>query len=64
MQLWTPLRPDLTSTENAHYLTLLGRLKPGVEPEHVASLVHEQGERLRALRRERSRPSTGSTPWG
>lgn len=50
MQLWTPLRPDLTSTENAHYLTLLGRLKPGVDPQQVASLVQEQGEQLRGLR--------------
>ncbi|HEX8702518.1 MAG TPA: ABC transporter permease, partial [Myxococcaceae bacterium] len=55
-ELWTPLRLDLTSTEDAHYLTLLGRLKPGVHPEQVGSIIKEQGEQLRALRPGALRP--------
>jgi putative ABC transport system permease protein len=49
-QLWTPLRLNLASTEDAHYLTIIGRLKPGVEPLQVGSLIKAQGEQLRASR--------------
>jgi predicted permease len=55
-QLWTPLRLDLTSTEDTHYLTVLGRLRPGAAPEQVSSLVKAQGEQLRALRPGALRP--------
>jgi putative ABC transport system permease protein len=49
-QLWAPLQLDLDTTETTHYLTVIARLKPGVEPSRVASLVYEQGVRLSALR--------------
>ncbi len=55
-QLWTPLRLDLSSTEDAHYLMLLGRLKPGVDPEQVSTLIKQKGEQLRALRPGALRP--------
>ncbi|WPB81382.1 ABC transporter permease [Archangium violaceum] len=49
-QLWTPLQLDRTNTEDAHYLTVVGRVNPGVAPEQAASLVALQGEQLRATR--------------
>ncbi len=55
-QVWTPLRLNLASTENAHYLTVVGRLKPGADPEQAGSLVNAQGEQLRASRPGAIRP--------
>jgi putative ABC transport system permease protein len=55
-QLWTPLRVNLASTEDAHYLTVLGRLRPEADREQVGSLVKAQGEQLRALRPGALRP--------
>ena len=52
----TPLRLNLASTEDAHYLTVLGRLKPEAAPEQVGSLAKAQGEQLRALRPGALRP--------
>ncbi|MBN1206295.1 MAG: ABC transporter permease [Myxococcaceae bacterium] len=49
-QLWIPLQLDLASTENAYFLSVVGRLKPEAEPGQVASLVKAQGEQLRASR--------------
>jgi predicted permease len=48
-QLWTPLQLDLSTTENSHYLAVVGRLKPGVEPTQVSPLLAAQSEQLRAL---------------
>jgi predicted permease len=55
-QLWTPLRLSLASTENAHYLTVVGRLKPGADPMRVGALVGAQGEQLREIRPGAMRP--------
>lgn len=55
-QLWAPLRLDLANTENAHYLVVVGRLKPEVDPALAGSLVRAQGEQLRASRRGAIRP--------
>jgi predicted permease len=55
-QLWIPLQLDMTSTEDAHYLTVIGRLKPEVDPAQVGSLIKSQGEQLRALRSAAVRP--------
>jgi putative ABC transport system permease protein len=55
-QLWTPLRLDLTTNVNTHFLLVVGQLKPGVEPERVSALVKAQGERLRANHPELLRP--------
>ncbi|HYH95618.1 ABC transporter permease [Hyalangium sp.] len=49
-QLWTPAQLDLASTEDAHYLVALGRLKPGVDPAQVGAVVKLQGEQIRASR--------------
>jgi putative ABC transport system permease protein len=49
-QLWTPLQLNLASTEDAHYLVVVGRLKPGEDPAQVGSLVKAQGEQLHAIR--------------
>ncbi|WP_224369803.1 ABC transporter permease [Hyalangium versicolor] len=49
-QLWTPLQLDRSSTEDAHYLAVVGRLKPGVEPEQVSAMLSVQGDQLRANR--------------
>jgi putative ABC transport system permease protein len=49
-QLWTLLRLDLASVEDAHYLAVIGRVKPGVELEQVGALIRAQGEQLRVLR--------------
>jgi putative ABC transport system permease protein len=56
-QLWTPLRLDLATTEDSHYLTVIGRLKPGMAPAQVAPLVRAQGEQLRAVRQGALRPN-------
>jgi len=56
-QLWTPLQLDMTSTEDAHYLAVLGRLRPEVEPTRVSSLLAAQSEQLRALRQASLRPN-------
>jgi predicted permease len=55
-QLWTPLRLNLASAENAHFLTVVGRLKPGADPARVGALVSAQGEQFRELRPEAIRP--------
>jgi predicted permease len=49
-QLWTPAQLDPASTEDAHYLAVVGRLKGGVEPSRVDSVLKVQGEQLRASR--------------
>jgi predicted permease len=49
-QLWTPAQLEPSSTEDSHVLLVLGRLKPGVEPQQVASLLAAQGDQLRASR--------------
>jgi len=49
-QLWTPLQLDMSSTENAHFLSVLGRLKADLEPAQVEPLLKAQSEQLRALR--------------
>jgi predicted permease len=49
-QLWTPAQLDPASTEDAHYLTVVGRLKPGVDPAQVDPMVKVQGEQIRASR--------------
>ncbi len=63
-QLWTPLRLDLASTEDAHYLTVLGRLRPGVESSQVSSRIQAQGEQLRSLRPGALRPDHGLDALG
>jgi putative ABC transport system permease protein len=55
-QLWVPVQLDLASTEDAHYLLMLGRLRPGVDPEQVDSQVKALGEQLRASRPAALRP--------
>ncbi len=55
-QLWIPLQSDLASNEDAHLLTVIGRLKPEVEPAHTGALVKAQGEQLRAFRPAAVRP--------
>jgi predicted permease len=47
-QLWIPLQLDLATTENAFFLSVVGRLKPEADPAQVPSLVKAQGEQLRA----------------
>jgi len=49
-QLWAPLQLNLASTEDAHYLEVVGRLRPEADPARVGSLVKAQGEQLRASR--------------
>ncbi len=49
-QVWVPLRLNLASTEDSHYLEVVGRLKPGAQPEQVGSLVKAQGEQFGASR--------------
>ncbi|MFL5344394.1 MAG: ABC transporter permease [Hyalangium sp.] len=49
-QLWTPLQVNTASTEDGHYLAVLGRLKPGVQPEQVSAMLAVQSEQLRASR--------------
>jgi putative ABC transport system permease protein len=49
-QLWTPLQLDPASTEDANYLIVVGRLKPGVEPAQVSAMMAVQSEQLRASR--------------
>jgi predicted permease len=49
-QLWTPLQLDLSSTEDAHYLMVMGRLTPTLAPAQVAPLIKAQTEQLRTLR--------------
>ncbi|HVG59132.1 MAG TPA: ABC transporter permease [Hyalangium sp.] len=56
-QLWTPLQLNLGNVENAHFLVVVGRLKPGEDPAQVGSWVKAQFEQLRA-----SRPGT-IRPW-
>ncbi|WP_224247770.1 ABC transporter permease [Hyalangium gracile] len=55
-QLWAPLRLDLATTEDAHYLGVVGRLKPEAKPSQVEALVRAQGEQLRASRPGAVRP--------
>jgi predicted permease len=52
VSLWTPLQLQLATAENTHYLTVIGLLRPGQDPEQVDSLVRAQGEQLRASRPE------------
>jgi putative ABC transport system permease protein len=47
-ELWTPLQLDMTKVEQAHYLAVIGRVKPDEEPEQVDARVQEQAEQLRA----------------
>jgi len=47
--LFTPLQPDPASTNQAHYLRLAGRLKPGVTLERARAELRAAGERFRAL---------------
>jgi predicted permease len=55
-QLWTPLQHDPATTEDAHYLAVVGRLREGVDPAQVDSLLKTQGEQLRASRPGAVRP--------
>jgi predicted permease len=63
-QLWVPLRLDPSTSMNMHYLAVIGRLRPGVEPERVGPMVRAQGEQLRASRPELFRPEfmMGASP--
>jgi putative ABC transport system permease protein len=47
-ELWTPLQLDLGTSDRTHYLTVIGQLRPGEDPERVSPLVMKQGEQLRA----------------
>jgi putative ABC transport system permease protein len=49
-QLWTPAQLDPASTEDAHYLAVIGRLKPGVDAAQVGPVVKVMGEQIRASR--------------
>jgi predicted permease len=49
-ELWTPLQLDLAKVDQAHYLAVIGRLKPGEDPEQVDAQVRAQAEQLRALK--------------
>jgi putative ABC transport system permease protein len=49
-QLWTPLQVNTASTEDGHYLVVVGRLKPGMQPEQVSAMLAVQSEQLRASR--------------
>jgi predicted permease len=46
--LWTPLQADPASTNQGHYLRVVGRLKPGVTVEQANSAMKVVGERFRA----------------
>ncbi len=52
-QLWTPLQIEPETQETTHYLTVVGRLRPGADPEQVDFQVAAQGEQLRSLHPER-----------
>jgi predicted permease len=49
-QLWVPMQLDPASTEDTNIIHVLGRLKPGIQPEQAASLLAAQSVRLRATR--------------
>jgi putative ABC transport system permease protein len=49
-QLWTPMQLDPASTEDAHYLSVVGRLNADVDPAGVDAMMKVQGEQLRASR--------------
>ncbi|WP_224247771.1 ABC transporter permease [Hyalangium gracile] len=49
-QLWTPLQLNPASTDDGHYLMVVGRLRPGVQPEQVSAMLAVQGDQLRANR--------------
>jgi predicted permease len=51
-QLWVPLQAGLATSDNTHYLAVVGLLRPGVEAGQVGALVKAQGEQLRAARPE------------
>src|SRR4051812_30770045 len=45
-QLWIPAQLDPANTEDAHYLTVVGRLKPGMDPAQVGAMIKVQGEQI------------------
>ena len=49
-QLWTPLQLDPSSTSDANYLYVVGRLRREVEPAQVSAMLAVQGDQLRASR--------------
>jgi predicted permease len=57
-QLWTPLRLDLAAAEDARHLTVLGRLKPEVDPAQVVARIRAHGEQLRVSRPGTLEPQT------
>ncbi|HEX8706289.1 MAG TPA: ABC transporter permease [Myxococcaceae bacterium] len=48
-QLWTPLQLDPATRDTTHYLTVVGRLQPGVDPAQVSARLKAQTEQLLAL---------------
>ena len=46
-ELWLPLQPDPNSTNQGHYLTVAGRLKPGITLETANAQLELVGEQFR-----------------
>ena len=57
-QLWIPLRLELATSENTHFLAVVGRLKSEVKAGQVGALIRAQGEQLRAARPGSVRPDS------
>jgi putative ABC transport system permease protein len=55
-QLWMPLWLNLSTTEDTHYLEVVGRLNPEAATARVGAEVKAQGEQLRASRSGAVRP--------
>ena len=49
-EVWIPLGLDLASTENTHFLSVAGRLRPEVAAGQVGALLKALGAQLRAGR--------------
>jgi predicted permease len=47
LDLWTPLEADPNSTNQGHYLAVVGRLKPGVTIEQANAAMKVVGEQFR-----------------
>lgn len=50
VELWVPLRVDLTSRDDSHYLTVVGQRELGVETAQVNARVRRLGDQLRETR--------------